>query len=485
MAQKSKTPPAEEAHGYEFFGPPGAFAISFLLPILVYIFAYACNDVSGCPPPSLLHPSKFTLDALKREVGWPEDGLIGLFNWESVAASIGYLLVNAILYRILPAVEVEGTQLRSGGRLKYRFNTLYCHTAILAVLAAGTVAQGAEFPVWTFIDENYIQLITANLLIAYAVATFVYVRSFSVKPGNKDNRELAMGGHSGNMLYDWFIGRELNPRIDLPLIGEIDLKEWLELRPGMLGWIIMNCAWCAKQYRTFGYVTDSIVCITVVQAVYIIDSWYNEPAILTTIDIINDGFGMMLSFADFVWEPFAYALQTRYLSIHPVHLGPLHLSLMLGIIGVGFYIFRSANNEKNRFRTDENDPKVAHLKYMQTKSGSKLLVSGWWGISRHINYLGDWLQSWAYCLPTGLAGYQILAAGTGAEGAYIMKDGREVVQGDAKGWAILIAYFYVIYFGVLLVHREGRDDAKCTRKYGEDWAKYKKVVRWKIIPGIY
>jgi hypothetical protein len=108
---------------------PGAFAISFLLPILVYIFAYACNDVSGCPPPSLLHPSKFTLDALKREVGWPEDGLIGLFNWESVAASIGYLLVNAILYRILPAVEVEGTQLRSGGRLKYRFNSMCLMTA--------------------------------------------------------------------------------------------------------------------------------------------------------------------------------------------------------------------------------------------------------------------------------------------------------------------------------------------------------------------
>jgi len=482
-AKAHKTPFQE--HGYEFAGPLGAFGISFGLPILVYIFAFGCNDISGCPTPSLLSPKTLSLDKLKAEVGWPENGVVGLFSWEALAASIGYVLVNAILYRILPAVEIEGTVLRSGGRLKYRFNTFYCHSVILTALAAGTIAQGAEFAVWTFITDNYIQLITANLIISYVVATFVYVRSFSVKPGNKENRELAAGGQSGNLLYDWFIGRELNPRVTLPFIGEIDLKEWLELRPGMLGWIIMNFAWCAKQYRNFGYVTDSIVFISVVQAWYILDSWWNEPAILTTMDITTDGFGMMLSFADFVWEPFAYPLQTRYLATHPVHLGPVHLSLMFALIGIGYYIFRAANNEKNRFRTDEKDPRVSHLKYMKTEAGSKLLISGWWGVARHINYFGDWLQSWPYCLPTGVSGYQILAAGTHAAGSYVMKDGREVVQGDARGWAIPITYFYVIYFGILLIHRDGRDDVKCQRKYGKDWDEYKKVVRYRIIPGIY
>lgn len=463
----------------------GAFGISFGLPILVYVFTYACNDISGCPSPSLLSPKTLSLENLKAEVGWPAEGIRGLWNWQSLVASIGYVLVNAILYRILPAVEMEGTLLRSGGRLKYRFNTFYCHMVILSVLVAGTFADGADFVVWTFISDNYVQLITANIAIAYALATFVYVRSFSVKTGNKENRELAAGGHSGNLMYDWFIGRELNPRVTLPLIGEIDLKQWLELRPGMLGWIIMNMAFCAKQYRNFGFVTDSIVFITVVQALYIIDSWYNEPAILTTIDITTDGFGFMLSFADFVWEPFAYPLQTRYLASHPVSLGPAWLTGMLAILIGGFYIFRSSNNEKNRFRTDPTDPRVSHLKYMETKSGSKLLISGWWGIARHINYLGDWLQSWPYSLPTGMAGYQVLTAGTNAAGAYVMKDGREIVQGDAAGWAIPITYFYVLYFAILLIHRDGRDDQKCQRKYGEDWDKYKKIVRWKIVPGLY
>lgn len=313
----------------------------------------------------------------------------------------------------------------------------------------------------------------------------MYVRSFSVKPGNKENRELAAGGQSGNLLYDWFIGRELNPRITLPLIGEIDLKEWLELRPGMLGWIIMNCSFCAKQYRTFGYVTDSICFITVIQALYIIDSWYNETAILTTMDITTDGFGFMLSFADFVWETFTYPMPARYLSTHPVSMGPARAAVIALFIGVGFYIFRASNNQKNRFRTDEKHPSVSHLKFIKTKAGSKLLISGWWGVARHINYLGDWLQSWAYCLPTGLAGYQILPAGTGAPEAHVMLDGREVVPGAARGWAVPLTYFYVVYFAVLLIHREGRDDVKCHRKYGKDWDEYKKIVRSKIIPGIY
>lgn len=321
--------------------------------------------------------------------------------------------------------------------------------------------------------------------MSYAIATFVYVRSFSVKAGNAENRELAAGGHSGNMLYDWFIGRELNPRITIPLIGEVDIKEWLELRPGMMGWIIMNCASCAQQYRNYGYVTTGIVALTIAQALYTVDSWWNEAAILTTMDITTDGFGMMLSFGDIVWVPFVYSQQTRYLATHPVHLGPLGIAGIVSLIGLGFFIFRSANSQKNAFRTNPSDPSVSHLKYIETKTGSKLLITGWWGVARHINYFGDWIQSWPYCLPTGLAGYQILAAGTVTEGAHVMADGREVVPGAAEGWGVPFTYFYILYFAVLLIHRERRDDEKCHRKYGEEWEQYKRTVRSRIIPGIY
>ena len=46
-------------------------------------------------------------------------------------------------------------------------------------------------------------------------------------------------------------------------------------------------------------------------------------------------------------------------------------------------------------------------------------------------------------------------------------------------------YFFLVYFAVLLVHRERRDEEKCRRKYGKDWEEYCKLVKWRIIPGVY
>lgn len=355
----------------------------------------------------------------------------------------------------------------------------------LAILAAGTFAQGAEFPVWTYITDNYLPLLTANIIVAFALSTYVYVRSFQVKPNDPNLRLLAAGGHTGNIMYDFYIGRELNPRVTIPLLGEIDIKEFMEIRPGLLGWIILNCAFVAKQYRLYGFLSDSIVFITLIQGLYVMDGQFMEPALLTTMDITRDGFGYMLAFGDLVWVPFLYTQQTRYLATHPQHLGTLGLVLVGAVLVAGFAIFRLSNLQKNTFRTNPEDPRNANVKYINTKTGSRLMISGWWGVSRHINYFGDWLQSFGYSVPTGLAGYTILTAGTGAEGAYKMLDGREVVQGDAKGFGMLFTYFYVLYFAVLLVHRAGRDDDMCAMKYGEDWEKYKKIVRWKIVPYIY
>jgi hypothetical protein len=39
------------------------------------------------------------------------------------------------------------------------------------------------------------------------------------------------------------------------------------------------------------------------------------------------------------------------------------------------------------------------------------------------------------------------------------------------GFETPIPYFYVLYFVVLLVHRQIRDDEACKAKYGKDWDK--------------
>lgn len=467
--------------------------MSVALPLLCYAFAFLCNDVTGCPAPSLLSPSELFspktvlgvqtmtgwengLDTLKHEVGWP--GVEGLINVESILGTIGWYGLSLFLNAVLPGTEVQGTELRTGGRLTYRFNAFYSAATVLVVCAAGTIVQGPDFPVWSFINRNYIQLLTCNIIFSYILSTWVYLRSFSVKPKNEEQRELAAGGHSGNIIYDWFIGRELNPRVDIPFFGTIDIKAFMELRPGMLGWMMLDLAFIAKQYKSYGYVTDSILIVTVAQSIYILDALWMEPAILTTIDITTDGFGYMLAFGDLVWLPWTYSLQARYLSVHPIMLGPTYVALILGIYAIGYTIFRATNNQKNRFRTNPNDPRVQHLDYITTASGSRLLTSGWWGKARHINYLGDWTMSWAYCLPTLAAGYKLVPS-------VAYPGTRLVTQDGVSGAAIPITYFFMLYFAILLVHRERRDELKCRRKYGKDWERYCEIVRSRIVPGVY
>ncbi|KAL2350986.1 ergosterol biosynthesis ERG4/ERG24 [Cryomyces antarcticus] len=473
-----------QAHRYEFGGPVGAAFITFGLPFFCYLVAFTCNDVTGCPAPSLLHPTSLTLQKLKNDVGWP--GFAGLINQKAIVATLGYYVLSLVLNVVLPAQEVEGVELRSGGRLKYRFNAFSSALFIMVIAAAGTLAEGPNFVLWTFIYDNYVQLLTTNILISYALATYVYIDSFSVKPKDPHHRELAAGGQTGNMMYDWFIGRELNPRVKIPLAGVIDIKTFMELRPGMLAWVILDLTFMAKQYANYGYITDSIMLVTFSQALYTFDALWWESSMLTMIDITTDGFGFMLAFGDLVWVPFTYSLQARYLAVHPVKLGLQGVLAVVGVQLFGYYIFRAANNEKNTFRTNPNDPSVKHLKYIQTSTGSKLITSGWWGRARHINYLGDWIMSWAYCLPTGIAGYivqrQSFVDGNVLGAAF---GDKEVVQGEARGWGMLITYFFMLYFAVLLIHREMRDEEKCRKKYGKDWDEYCKRVPWRILPGVY
>ena len=98
--------------------------MSFGLPIVCYLMTFLCNDISGCPVPSALSPSTITIDKLKNDVEWPADGIWGLASWDVSAKVLGYYLLSLILHRVLPGEHVEGVELSSGGKLKYKFNSM-------------------------------------------------------------------------------------------------------------------------------------------------------------------------------------------------------------------------------------------------------------------------------------------------------------------------------------------------------------------------
>jgi len=244
------------------------------------------------------------------------------------------------------------------------------------------------------------------------------------------------------------IGRTLNPRI-----GYLDLKYFNELRPGLALWLLLNLSCAAEQYTRYGHIDISMILVCIFQGIYVVDALWSESAILTTMDITTDGFGFMLVFGDLAWVPFTYSTQARFLAFHPVQLSSIAIIGILAVKLTGYYIFRNSNHQKNLFRTEPNHPSVKHLNSIQTSRGTRLLIEGWWGYARHINYAGDLLMGLSWCLPTS--------------------------------FYTPITYFYIIYFIVLLVHRERRDDHKCQVKYGKDWDTYQKLVPYRIIPYIY
>ena len=77
-------------------------------------------------------------------------------------------------------------------------------------------------------------------------------------------------------------------------------------------------------------------------------------------DITTDGFGFMLAIGDLAWVPFVYSLQARYLVFKQIELGPYQSAGIVALNILGYYIFRSANGEKNDFRNGRN-PKSTML----------------------------------------------------------------------------------------------------------------------------
>ncbi|KAI5781653.1 Delta(14)-sterol reductase [Peziza echinospora] len=461
--QPAAAPAVRTKQKYEFFGPPGAFVISTSISLLTYLSHFFITASPSVPPPQFLSAP---IESLKAAFTSPETPL---FSLNVLLAYVAYFLGLVLLQHILPGPYVQGVLLPDGKtRLTYKLNAIHTSIFILSVCAYGTYFHGgANWVLWTWLWENNLALITSLNIFTLSLSAFLYLNSHRTNKASPV--VLARGGQTGNFLYDWYIGRELNPRTSL--LPSFDLKEFCELRPGLILWMILNLSNIAAQIRlhpttsttpilspdgkyVFG-ISTTIILTTLFQIWYVIDSHIHEPAVLTTMDIVTDGFGHMLVFGDLLWVPFMYSLQTRYLAFHPTPLHPLHLAIILCVHLSGYTIFRLSNSQKNLFRTNPTHPSIAHLESIKTRRGTRLLVSGWWGVARHVNYLGDWVMAWAWCLTTGTGG----------------------------GWGV--TYFYVVYFGILLVHRERRDDEACEEKYGEDWRRYTRLVRWRILPGVY
>ena len=212
----------------------GAIGIIFGLPLVIYLLYFICNK-NMC---FLQKNSSFTFPGVFDEIF-----NTSFFTWRATKIYLGWLAFNVLLERILPAETVQGALLPNGrDRLKYTLSGhLQFWVCLLAMVHAIPRFKRSEYeedvylfygaeslPLYVIYDE-YVGLISISCLFCFLFSIYLYVESF--KPG----KVLAKGGDTGHTIYDFFIGRELNPRI-----GTLDLKEFCELRPGLIGWFVIN-----------------------------------------------------------------------------------------------------------------------------------------------------------------------------------------------------------------------------------------------------
>lgn len=432
----------------EFSGLPGALAISIGLPAVLILFELLCNRVY------LAQGISLNFAAIKDQLpnSWEAVKLL-VFDPLCWKAYVTWFFTLAACDVWLPGQTLKGVPLRDGTRLTYKINGIAMLILFIAVLVyRWYTCENHYMPELAFVYNNMLQLTLTTIVFAWLLAVFVYVCSFIPlrKPNGVGTHErvLSINGNSGNVIYDWFIGRELNPRI-----GPLDIKLYCELKPGMLLWLLINLLCCHYQYHTQGLVSDSLALVTAMQMFYTFDGVLNEAGVLLMMDVTTDGFGFMLSFGDLALVPWLYSLQLRFLCLpeNRLDLGWPKVIGIAALMALGFYIFRLANKQKSDFKNGKLDHK--NFKLIKTETGSKLLCDGWWGLSQHINYFGDWLIGWLWCLPTG--------------------------------FQLVLPYYYVIYFGALLIHRQMRDEAKCRAKYKKLWVEYERQVPYKIIPYVY
>ncbi|GAB1609699.1 delta(14)-sterol reductase-like [Argonauta hians] len=422
-SNKKGTHKNEKTTALEFGGVVGTTMNVVALPCLVIVLNLMCNEQT-C-----------TFGQLPFIYNW----WTYFIDWTAISMYLLWMMFQSLL-AVLPIGKIHlGLPLKDGSRLQYRCNG-YLSLLISIGAFLGAVHLGFHVSV---IYDKFFQMMIFSIIFSYVCSVLLYVKSWKATPS-----KLSPGGNSGHLFYDFFIGRELNPRI-----GSFDLKFFCEMRPGLIGWVIINLSFVVKSYFDNFGPSPALLLVTIFQGFYVLDALWFEEAILSTTDIIHDGFGFMLCFGDLVWVPFLYTLQGKYLMTQSFNPSWYFLITITVVNLIGYYIFRASNSQKNTYRRNPKDPSVVHLKTIATPTNRRLLVSGWWGMCRKPNYLGDIIMSICWSLTCGFGS--------------------------------IIPYFYPIYFIILLIHRERRDSAACEKKYGDSWKKYCSIVKYRIFPYIY
>ena len=344
-------------------------------------------------------------------------GMLSLF--------VGLLFLGSMY---LPGPRATGPGLEGESR-SYKLNGLA--SFLIAMTAAGLAQIFGWFSL-SVLHTHFVALFLVANGFAFAMSGWLYARRARIPDAPE------------GFWRRFFFGAELNPA----LLG-VDLK-FFSYRPSLIGLALFNASFAVVQYETYGRLSLAMVLYQIFTFVYVLNYFQFEYGMTHTWDLVSERFGWMLIWGDYVLVPFFYCFPGWWLvhASEPLH--PTWAAAIVLLFGFGFWLFRGANEQKHRFKRDPDAPIWG--KPARSLDG-RLLVSGFWGIGRHLNYTGEICIYLAFTLTTGFASW--------------------------------VPYLLPAWLAGLLGHRSRRDERRCRAKYGELWGRYTRRVRFAMLPFIY
>lgn len=358
---------------------------------------------------------------------------------EKVLGFLAPLMVSGIIFilnGLLPGRWVTGyiTKPGSGEKMRYHLNGISVYFALVIIWFLSGYLKIIPYD-WLY---NYRWYGLAGACISGLVFSLTIVFRYP-----RVRRSVPA---------DLFLGRVENLQV---WGGRVDLKMWLYLTGATM--LQLNVlSFTARHVLKYGdQFSPGIFVSAALITFFIIDYLIFEEVHLYTYDLFAERIGFKLGWGCLVFYPYFYPVflwATVELPDTPMPDGFLIVFILLFL--AGWVLSRGANLQKYYFKKTHRKKFFGIDQETITDGNKTLLVNGFWGLSRHINYLGEILMA------TGI----ILCAG------YPM---------------LIWPWLYPLYYVFLLSLRQIDDNRRCTAKYGALWKDYEKKVPYRIIPFIY
>ena len=305
-----------------------------------------------------------------------------------------------------------------------------------------------KFSWWFY--ENFAQIVGASHLCGLTIAVLLFIKG-KVAPDYDEKIP------SYPLIHEFYRGIELHPRI----LG-FDIKQFTNARVGMLYWCITPLAFYFVSLDKWGY-NPGFTVHFILQSIYATKFYFGEWEYLTqTLDNTVDRAGYYLCAGSPTYIPALCLFPTFFMVAHPPLVSDFTAWLDF-TVGIVFIVLEFlVDHQKTEFRRTDGKclvwgkpPKYIEAEYETSvgKKRNKLLISGFWGKARHMNYLCDIMVG----LCTNLVGYHYGI------------------------WP----FVYNLFIHSLIIHRLTRDEYKCRMKYGQAYERYCRVVPYRLIPGVF